>query len=317
MKKESSIDRIIGYKSQAEREKVFQDMSEVFDIQVFDNLKNKERNKTSEELQIISFVNEITNKLREDQGLKKFDIPAQNIHVISEKKWPKRLIGGAVFSLEVQMVALREELSKIVFTKKVLHEMIHFKSYHALQSTAETNLLAKEYRMGLTITTRDGRLMFFRNLNEAVTEELTKRLLFQNSDNSLLKDEIEQTKYIIEKYDDATCRDGSALFDEDTIYATIQGGMLKKFSTKITTERFSYETERQILNTIIDKIFEKNKVSFQNREEIFEIFVNSMMTGNIISIGKLIDNTFGKGVFRNIGELGDNIQKQKKFITSL
>ena len=68
---------------------------------------------------------------------------------------------------------------------------------------------------------------------------------------------------------------------------------------------------------MIDKLLERNKIKFQNKEEIFEIFSMAMMTGNILPIGKLIDGTFGAGVFRKIGELDDDIREQEKLVNSL
>jgi hypothetical protein len=42
-----------------------------------------------------------------------------------------------------------------------------------------------------------------------------------------------------------------------------------------------------------------------------------MLGGNLLTIGKLIDRTFGKGTFRKIGESDSDPKKLREFIGSL
>jgi hypothetical protein len=177
----------------------------------------------------------------------------------------------------------------------------------------------------LEVVSRDGQSRFFVNLNEALTEELTKRFVSQNSHNSLFEKELKQTEKIKKKYCDVVGSNNVPVVDDDTVYATIQDeNILQSIKRRlmgvhpdIITQKLSYETERHVLNTIIDKIYKKKKSSFKDREDVFDVFVKSMMTGNIIPIGKLIDSTFGKGTFRRLGELDSTIQEQEDFIASL
>lgn len=80
---------------------------------------------------------------------------------------------------------------------------------------------------------------------------------------------------------------------------------------------FSYGEERENLNLLMDKIVEKNSGKFKNKEEVLMVFAKGMITGNILPLGRLLDRTFGKGIFRKIGELDKDTQKQKEFINSL
>jgi hypothetical protein len=78
---------------------------------------------------------------------------------------------------DCQAVVIREQEANIIFFKKLVHEMIHFKSYNAVQITASANPQIREYRMGLLVHDRDGHVEYFRGLNEAVTEEITKEVV--------------------------------------------------------------------------------------------------------------------------------------------
>jgi len=330
MEKISSFDQVVGNIPESEKDKILRNKGERFDNQVFEELIGKEREKTSEELEIISFANEATNEVRRKYGLEDFDIPSKNIHVVTEEAWPREK-STAFYNSMVQGIAMREKMSKLAFMKTVFHEMLHFKSYGAAQITTGENTELDEYRLGLTVHTRDGKKLYFINLNEAVTEEMTKRFASELLKKELFADEIAQTQDVIRNYPQATTDSGKPLFDEDTFYAEVQESqnwrdatdrlfgrrILGSGVTNISIEGFTYKAERKILNTLIDKIFERNPEEFYDREEVFEVFVKGMITGNILPIGRLIEQTFENGTLRKIGELDNDIQAQEKFVNSL
>ena len=148
-------------------------------------------------MQIISLVNKATNEIRESYGLENFDIPPENIHIVFEKAWlrlEKDNESVALYSPMMQGILMREQPAKIVFAEKLFHEMLHFKSYNALQVTNSENPELDGYRIGLIVYTRDGKKTYFRNLNEAVDVEMVKRFIVKLSNNPLFTKELEQTK---------------------------------------------------------------------------------------------------------------------------
>lgn len=327
MEKFSSFERVVGNISEAEKEQILRDKGERFDNQAFEDLKGKERKKTPEELQIISLANEATNEVRKKYGLENFDIPSENIHIIAEEAWPREK-SVAFYSSMFQGIATREQPAKIVFMKNVFHEMLHFKSYNALQVTSGDNPELDGYRVGLTVHTRDGKKRYFVNLNEAVTEEMTKRFVTKLFNNPLFGEEARQTREVITRYPRAVTDSGEQLFDNDTFYAKVKDKKscdeaadplfgVQEEPVKINTVGFTYQSERKILNTLIDKILKRNQDKFQDREEVFEVFAKGMVTGNILPIGRLIEKTFGNGTLRHIGELDQNMKEQEDFVNSL
>ncbi|MSU54784.1 MAG: hypothetical protein EXS48_03080 [Candidatus Staskawiczbacteria bacterium] len=323
----SSIDRVVGDINETEKERILSEQGERFDDQIFEELKDSEREKTKEELKIISLVNEVTNRVRRKYDAGDFNIPPANIHIIEDEKWPREK-SNAFFKSNVQGIALREKPSNITFMKTVFHEMLHFKSYGALQMTNEENPELDEYRMGLTVRTRDGKIMYFKNLNEAITEEMTAKYARQLLNNPLFTKDIEQTEKITRENPYATSVSGGTLFNFNTFYAQIEskkswretvGQLLgfQKKSIRILTEQFGYNQERAVLNVLINKIFERNQDKFKNKAEVFEVFEKGMITGNILPMGRLIENTFSNGTLRKIGELDENIEAQKDFVNSL
>jgi len=169
------------------------------------------------------------------------------------------------------------------------------------------------YRAGIMIYSRDGKKEYFRNLNEAITEELTKRFYFQQLKNKpSFSQEVGEVEKIRERWlaKAKTEEDKKTAMDISEVRSSGKKGAKEVFS-------FSYWEERGTLNNLIDKLYQKNQQKFHDRGEVFDLFAKAMLNGNLLPVSKIIDRTFGKGVFRKIGELDANVEEQQDFINSL
>lgn len=329
MEKYPSFERVVGKISEEEKTEILERKAETFNDQYFEELEGKEREKTLEELEIIDLVNRATNEVLQEYGGESFDIPAENIHIILEEMWPdKESKSSAFYNTIKQAVAVRDQPAKVVFLKKLFHELLHFKSYKSLQVTDNDQPHLRSYRVGLSVVSRDGEKMYLNIINEAVTEELNKRFVIKLLNNPLVLKEWQQTRSVINKYPNSVTEDDEPLFDDDTYYAKVVNkdtwkdsigrlfGTTKKPRT-IFSERFTYKNERDTLNSLIDRLYEKNLGDFLDREEVFRLFAEGMFSGNLLTVGKLIEKTFGAGTFRKIGELSRDPREQKEFIEAL
>jgi len=303
MAKESSVERIIGKVPEKEKEIIFLQMKECFDDQKIGELEGKEREKTEEEKQALEFINGATNKLLEKYGLPPFDVPEKNVHVVKENDWDLPRI--AYFFPNRQCAHIKEVPNLFLFTRLAHHEIIHFKSHGALQrkTDAASRKNIDLYRMGLMVGERSGSRNYFGNLNEAVTEELNRRFVAETRKNppAFLREEAAETKALLREHPEEA---------EEIVYLSEENG-------KLMGAKFSYPEERLILNTLIDKLYAKNEDKYDNREEVFDVFAKAMFTGNLLPLGRLIDKTFGKGTFRKIGELDENVEELKNFTEEL
>ena len=154
---------------------------------------------------------------------------------------------------------------------------------------------------------------YFNNLNEAVTEELVKRFILDPvvRENPLFKYELEETERLKREYGEVRYKSGEKFFPDDVYWAKedAEGNL----SGRILT----YPQERRILNALIDRLFEINKGQFKEREQVFDVFAKAMFSGNILPLGRLIDGSFGEGIFRKIGELDDSLNQQEEFVNAL
>jgi hypothetical protein len=317
----SSFEKIVGDAPDESKEQVMKYFDRVFDNQksLEGLLEDKEVEKTMDEIKIISLSNKITNDLREKYGLPPFDVPFKNIHIVDRKKWSDvlarvkldRNVSG-FYGGHLQGIVVKETNSNLETFSLILHEMIHFKSYNALQiveSKDKSDKKAKQYRVGLEMRSRrDDNKGYFININEAVTELLTMELMKKNMSNPLFKNEAEKTKELNKEYYNDLSGDTFlikiAKLDKENLFS-------------LTPIKFAYKNERMVLKELVEKLYEKNSDKFNNSEEVMDLFKEGAITGNMMKYGRLIDKTFGSGTLRKIGEFGSDTKSQEDFIKSL
>ena len=174
---------------------------------------------------------------------------------------------------------------------------------------ANGKLLETTYRTGMNIYSRDGKKKYLTGLNEAVTEETSNRLLMEVPEEhpvlgSTVKDHRRIISKIAKQNQDQLTRDRlRPYWFIPTDRVTAQG------------ERhyiYSYTQERNLMEDLFEKLHERNPERFegQTREEaheaLFEMLQKAMFTGNILPFGRLFNDTFGRGKFREYGHLQTN-----------
>ena len=65
---------------------------------------------------------------------------------------------------------------------------------------------------------------------------------------------------------------------------------------------FTRQEEFDDLNKLVDELWEKNRDSYDDREEILRLFIEAGVTGKLLKVARLIEKTFGKGSFRELAE---------------
>ena len=66
---------------------------------------------------------------------------------------------------------------------------------------------------------------------------------------------------------------------------------------------YGYLEFREVLKTFIDEIYEKNKDMFNSKDDIFKLFAQAAVGGQVLPLARVWEKTYGKGSFRDLGEL--------------
>lgn len=325
----SSMDQIVA--RTPEDKKALDDyFGDAFSLQ-WEDIKAEEIKKTPEQIKIIEFVNEETNKMMEKYGVKIFDIDKDKIHIVNKGLAEEIMHGKSqyAFNPHGQFIISEEEAeTKLSFANKMLHEMIHFKSFqngfvkedYAGAGPEENHPAVGQIGISLNTKLLENTKFeeTFMNLNEAMTEELTKRVHFD-----LLKNyaDFSDEALLIDKIVKRDREDGNNVNEDELISICVKNS--DQEGVDICYEFRGYAEQRKILNQLIDKIYNKNKDRFKDREEVFDVFARSYFTGNMVSegsCGRLIEDTFGAGTFKKLAESDyklDELDKLKEFADNL
>jgi len=81
---------------------------------------------------------------------------------------------------------------------------------------------------------------------------------------------------------------------------------------KMGKYRKERRNERERLYRLLDEIVAKSGGKFKSRDDIFEELARANFTGNIIGIGRIMEETLGKGSFRRLAEeFAETIEEEK------
>lgn len=302
MKEKFSLKSIIGGTPE-QKGGAMNELNERFDTQMsaVEKWRDVEVEKTPEIIRCIEVANQAVLHVLHTYGVEVDALAHDKIHAINDEHWPDRLRDtGAFFSLVDQCIVVPDNRRPIQLATFLSHELLHFYSYQAVQFMPDG--LATNYRTGFSVESRDGQTSFFEEINEAITETLARECFYTETFQAAFAKELEETKQTITEHPDALdSGNDTSLFTDQTYYATV-GERFNDGSVNILTEQFVYQDQREGFALLCGKLHEKNADQYSSADEVKQAFVQATISGNLLTMGKLIEKTFGKGVFRKLSK---------------
>lgn len=311
--RESGIERVIGASSEKESA-ILRSFRGILRHQRFEEY---ERKKTPEETMIIDAVlRHLPEFVAQYGGTPVADIPPEVVHILDEGKLTeeervelaeKGTAGGYLLHRQ-QAVVVPHQHSRLKTAERITHELMHLESFASfdLPSSMEGMRTEKQRgpgitvgkselfprRIGLSVFDETHGTRFFRDLDEAVIEELTIRFDQKYfAGIPALQEEIAAREAFKEDMDGDT---------RDILSCITQQEDDGTWTT--TVHEYAYSQFREALWSLIDQIYERNRDQFESREEIFAVFARAVLTGRLLDLGRLIEKSLGKGPFRMLGQ---------------
>lgn len=286
-------------------------------------LQDNERKVYHEEGVMIGVVLAHLNALRTACGLPELSFNQGALHAINQKVLDKFLVGA--YSPMPQSVRVASPESAIRQLGAIAHELTHFASHAAIRVAynEEQGVVAFGlHRLGLQTTvgtSPEDEISYLTNLNEAVTEETARKFLL-----GMPADDPE-FGYITKLRQESI----QQFFDAYGVEAEKQGetpdeivDIEERADGAVRPRHFLYADERKLMYELLDKIYARNPKLFEGRsageakEDLFGMLQKAMFTGNILPFGRLFNDTFGSGKFREFGRL-QTTKAQEEFVAAL
>jgi hypothetical protein len=276
-----------------------------------ENFRKFEYPKTEKELKVISLINKETNRLLEEVGVKPFDVSSDNFHIVPpeiyKKVRNKEDGSSASTSFEYQLMIFDAEKSRdnsMNFLADSLHELLHLKAHTSIQVDKDNEKIKSHlFREGMGIGASAkkikevGRHTHFNGLHEAIVATQEKKSFCELVDNPIFEEErrmmelpesIKAKKKVSEKTN----------IPEDE-FMWIDTNKKKFFS-------FGYLSIRKTLDYVLEEIQKEFSEKYASKDEVFKEFLKAHLQGGLLTIARLVEDTFGKGGFRLLGNMEKN-----------
>ena len=270
-------------------------------------LDENELPKTEEELRFIELANDQTNELLKLASIEPYDVPERNFHKIKQelyKKYKSETTAG-FFEERYQMILLNANIvpsNRLYKALVIFHELLHMKSYLAYHASAEEEdgrkiLHTTKYREGVDVRSAPMKELtgdeheHFYGLNEAIVsyeekiylQKLMQTPLFTEEKQNLLSSEIEPAKEHLVKEQGIPEDELVAIDTSENYYLSI-----------------GYQAQRKVLDYVCEQIAQDTNRSV---EDIHGEFLKSQLSGKLVFLAKLVENSFGEKSFAELGKL--------------
>jgi len=197
------------------------------------------------------------------------------------------------------MIVLPDKDSLLTTAQRTVHEVLHMESFLSFTAEAGSAVGQPEKtvlyirRIGLGVFNSEQTERFFRDLDEAMIEELSARFdAHYLSKIPALASDVERR---------ADFRETVKPDGEDEIAAVVSV-QLPDGRWKTTAQSWRYESERQVLRNLIAKLHMANPGQFDSEDAVFNLIAKAVLTGKLLELGRLVEKTLGEGAFRKLGE---------------
>ncbi len=255
-----------------------------------------------EEIALIRFAEDVTNEAMRKAGVKPFEIPLNHYHVLPAEVYEKHFSGNATtyrYKWSESIFMNADSVNrKVLFGSITLHELMHVKSHRTLHVIAtDTGLEINHRRDGVSVISNKAEEgEFFRGLHEAIVATQEK-ISFPDM---LSIPEMKDDKNFWESSEAATYRQEMSEYTgvpaDDFLWVQPVG------DTGIEWRQFSYHHHREVLKFICEKIQETYS-EYADWVGVYEEFRNAHFNGDLLKIARLVEDRFGKGSFRILGEM--------------
>jgi hypothetical protein len=259
-------------------------------------VESLECKKTGEELEMTRDILTKIEKFMKEMGGKPLKIKPEHIHFLdSEKVQAQNIPLENFFEPAHQYVAIYDSGNNLINAQAIAHEVLHFQSFASAEIGKDEQVRFR--RLGFGIKVRGEEDFYFDKINEAVITELEKIFEEEYFDSVPgIQKELKNRQEFVDNF----LRDHPDLPElaNDVAYA-----FLNPNTGLVDGARYPYPKERDRLNQMIDYIYNENKDQFEERDQVLALFVGATMGGGMLDLARIIEKTYGKGSFRELGKM--------------
>jgi len=287
--RKSGVSRVVSESPEREAalSKRFEDALRTQEIGSF------ERSPTPEERAVIvQLIPAVAQFVEKYGGTPVEGISAANVHILDpdrlapeDREAIDRMNIGGLYDRERQAIFIVPDDSLLTTAQRIAHELIHFHSFQSVHDEGPEGQPSPR-RIGFSAFDRSMTTRYFRDLDEAIVEELALRL-----DDQCFKEFEVLTSDLTRR---ERLRSSTRAPRE---IAAVTDQQLPDGAWQTRLESWRYSRPRARLGALLKSICDRDRGRFRDPEAVFEVFARAVFTGRLLEVARLVDDTFGKGFF--------------------
>ncbi len=176
------------------------------------------------------------------------------------------------------------------FIKILAHEMIHMQAFQSWEADHYRGSASFQRRQGLRVYHWE-EAESYAWLDEAITEELTKRFIIKHEREIKILGGIRKPAVIAEK--------------TNRIVSNME-------RLNFSNDGYDYRAQREALSKLITSLHIHGRKKYKNRDEVFRLFTNAALNGRLLPVARAIEKAKGRGSFKEMAGLDINMQERDK-----
>lgn len=267
-----------------------------------------EREKSAAEGEVITGILRSMPEFVRDYGGQPVEhLSEANVHLVDEASFPEKQreglleddVAGRYDFASQRVIVLPDKDSLLTTAQRTVHEVLHIESLLSFTAKAGSAMgqpgktVLHLRRIGLGVFNSEHTKRFFRDLDEAMVEELAARFdaRYFSKIPALTSDIARRADF----------RETAKPDRQDEIAAVVST-QSPDGRWKTTAQSWRYESPRRVLRDLIAKLYAAHPDQFASEEAVFNLFAKAVFTGKLLELGRLVEKTLGKGAFRKLGE---------------
>jgi hypothetical protein len=268
--------------------KSFTEKGEKYDLSEF------EREKTPEETELVQKLLDKLAGFFSEAGINPLKITPDHIHFLDLEKLKSKNLPPVHFcEPNDQYIGVVGTESKLATAQAIVHEAVHFNTFHSAEITK--NRTVQMRRTGASMRIRGEREFYFHDINEVVTTEIEKLFERENFDSIPEIQEEWQKRQEFVRGMKQTYPEKADLAD-DVAHVAVNPA-----TGQLDGVRYGYFTERDAFEELLENMYARNPEMSKENEDIFMLFVDATLRGELLPLARLVEKTYGKGSFRQLG----------------
>lgn len=250
------------------------------------------------EKQAIKLINKNVSDFAKKYTENTFPVMIEDVHKVPYKTLADFMDNehiSAVYHTMYHQVFFSEREDTALLYSHIQHEVIHGHSLTFFKQELEGNNKKLDISQN-GVMSNDGEYLYFENLNEAITESISKKISQKQLQNTVFK---KNQNDLVDKLNSYYALAGLPIHDSAEV-VSFEVRQTADSEPVISLIEHTYKSQRLFFDTLLEDIKNKKSETYTTKEQVEDIFFKAYFTGNFTPMEIAINETYGPDTIKKL-----------------